>query len=96
MYAIRSYYAPPRQRPALPPTAGRQKARGSTGPKSFRVITSYSIHYTKLYDGIAGTLLANDSVKLGMTADLSVPTFQNLVFDAGLEAVVKDASYNFV
>ncbi len=41
--------------------------------------------------GIAGTLLANDSVKLGMTADLSVPAFQNLVFDAGLEAVVKDA-----
>lgn len=41
--------------------------------------------------GIAGTLLSTDSVRLGMTADLSAPTFQNLVFDAGLEAVVKDA-----
>ncbi len=50
--------------------------------------------------GIAGTMIDSAAVKLGMTADLSAPTFQNLVFDTGLEAVVKDvltirAGWNF-
>lgn len=36
--------------------------------------------------GFAATLLKTESVALGASADLSAPFFQNLVFDAGVEA----------
>ena len=46
MYAIRSYYAPD----------GRCRAGPRQGGGARRVITSYSIHYTKLYDYVVRAL----------------------------------------
>ena len=46
MYAIRSYYVHPQ---AVHPAAVGGDGRGK-GPGEEGVITSYSIHYTKLYD----------------------------------------------
>ena len=68
MYAIRSYYArelfnqidlpldveTPRGRNDAPAIRSILPAMpGYAEPKLARVITSYSIHYTKLYDGVA-------------------------------------------
>lgn len=40
--------------------------------------------------GLGATLVRMNGFKLGASADLSSPTFQNLVFDAGLEASIRD------
>ncbi len=40
--------------------------------------------------GVAATLVDVNGFKLGASTDLSLPTFQNVVFDAGLEALIKD------
>ncbi len=40
--------------------------------------------------GIAATLLSESKVKIGASLDLSAPTFQNMIVDAGLEAVIMD------
>ena len=50
--------------------------------------------------GLAGTLLTAKDVKLGATADLSAPTFQNLALTTAVEALFKDvlavkAGWNF-
>ena len=59
MYAIRSYYGPGCGRPLLSvyrhgqlQRQGRIKIKGISSI-SIPVITSYSIHYTKLYEGTA-------------------------------------------
>lgn len=40
--------------------------------------------------GLGATLIKEKDVKIGASVDLSSPTFQNLVFDTGLEALIKD------
>ncbi len=40
--------------------------------------------------GVAATIVDVNGFKLGASTDLSLPTFQNIVFDAGLEALIKD------
>ncbi len=40
--------------------------------------------------GAGATLVKVKGFKLGASADVSLPTFQNVVFDAGIEALIKD------
>lgn len=40
--------------------------------------------------GFGATILKTQAVKMRATADISLPTAQNLVFDAGLQTVIKD------
>ena len=40
--------------------------------------------------GAAGTLVQNDIIKLGASLDLTIPAFQNLITDLGLQFAVKD------
>ena len=40
--------------------------------------------------GAAGTLVSNDVIKLGASFDLTIPAFQNLITDIGLQFAVKD------
>ncbi|MBO4639344.1 MAG: hypothetical protein J5710_06270 [Treponema sp.] len=40
--------------------------------------------------GTAGTLVQNDIIKLGFSFDFTVPAFQNLITDMGLQFAVKD------
>ena len=40
--------------------------------------------------GFAATLVKAKDIKLGASADVSLPTFQNMVLDTGIEAVYKD------
>jgi len=40
--------------------------------------------------GAAATLFANDNIKTGASLDLTVPGFQNVIFDAGIQLMVKD------
>lgn len=51
--------------------------------------TSYTSMFTPKL-GIAGTLIKTQDIKLGASADLSTPTFQNLVLDTGLQAMFRD------
>ena len=50
MYAIRSYYGTVRQDPKTPVGDGGMAAGTYTAILYSSVITSYSIHYTKLYE----------------------------------------------
>ncbi len=40
--------------------------------------------------GVAGTLVKNDVINLGFSADLTAPGFMNLIADAGLQFSIKD------
>ncbi|MCD1653864.1 OmpA family protein [Treponema zuelzerae] len=40
--------------------------------------------------GYAATLFGNESLALGASADLAFPTFQNMVFDAAVQGVIKN------
>ena len=40
--------------------------------------------------GVAGTLVQNDVIKLGFSADLSTPYFMNFIADLGLQFSIKD------
>ncbi len=66
-------------RPYTPPTEGVKGGKATAMPS---MITPRA--------GFAGTLLDTGALTLGASADLSAPFFQNLVFDAGLEAVILD------
>lgn len=62
-------------RPFTPNTEGVRGGAATAMPSSFTPRA-----------GFAGTLLKAKNVELGASADLSLPFFQNLVFDTGLEA----------
>lgn len=66
-------------RPYTPDTAGIMGAAASGYP---------SMLTPRI--GTAATLLSEKAVKIGASIDLSAPTFQNLVLDAGLEALILD------
>ena len=40
--------------------------------------------------GLSGTLVTTDKFKMGLSADLAFPTFQNIVFDTGLQMLIAD------
>jgi flagellar hook assembly protein FlgD len=62
-------------------------------PDSFGVkggdATGYASPFTPRV-GFAATVFRADGFKLGANADVSFPSFQNLVLDAGVAAVIKD------
>ena len=51
--------------------------------------TGYASAFTP-HTGIAGTIVKKKDVKVGLSLDLSAPTVQNFVLDAGFEAVIKE------
>ncbi len=51
--------------------------------------TGYASAFTP-HLGIAGTLVKTENIKFGLSVDVSAPTVQNFVLDAGLEAVIRD------
>ncbi|OJF76771.1 MAG: hypothetical protein BKP49_05455 [Treponema sp. CETP13] len=43
--------------------------------------------------GVAATVLNVNKVKMGLSADVSFPTFQNVIFDSGLQVEIADFLY---